>query len=307
MDALIARKNDSFGSMMMPFDIITNKYKINPIIPFEDTIHSLRDCINRDGFIYPPYSETWKVNPFSMEKKEKVPNSGRPANLYRPLPTHTIVKTHGTDLDVVFRINEGALILRLMDVIYETQLQFHDWWWVGRVRMDQKLQEWLTKEELEKAISQALDTWSGWDPDKKRVYLNCCFNFARAISYEWPYEQFIALYICIDAIWWLHFGRDKGNGHSQRLNKILEVDGLHQNPTIVGKIVDIRNSLFHEGVWGTFYPMSGGPENMHTHVRQLKEIVQRCLLKSIGLTNHFIFTNWEGFRGWTHWNDPRDR
>lgn len=146
-----------------------------------------------------------------------------------------------------FRTNDGATILRRLEVIYETPLQFSNWWLTGRVQINEKNQEWLNKGEVEVAISSALQTWSKWDDETKKVYLNACFYFSRSFSYEWDYEKFMALYTYVDVLWWLQFRKQKGVRHEERLNKILERLDLYQNPTIIEQIAKARNGLFHEG------------------------------------------------------------
>ncbi|MBN4054561.1 hypothetical protein JYT87_02510 [Nitrospira defluvii] len=90
------------------------------------------------------------------------------------------------------------------------------------------------------------------------------------------------------------YGLKKG-GHGDRLNKILAHFKMHQNEVIVKKIVEIRNDLFHEGLWGTKHPMSSEDDKEYHSMRYLHEIVKRCLLRIIGIESPFIKSNWESF------------
>jgi hypothetical protein len=96
-------------------------------------------------------------------------------------------------------------------------------------------------------------------------------------------------------------GKKKG-GHGERINSILSHFGLHQNPAIVKTIVDVRNNLFHQGLWGTTNPMSGRDEDEYRAMRYLHEIVKRCLFKIVGVDSSFVRSNWEGVLSRKSWD-----
>jgi hypothetical protein len=194
-------------------------------------------------------------------------------------------------------------------VLYETTTQFWDWWWSGRIHIEKKSVLWLRQPDLEILFQEAFSEWSKWSESEKQVLLNCCFNFSRSMAYEWDYERFIFLYICIDAIWWIAenkhgvvnmVGRKKG-GHANRINAVLKHFGLHENEELVAKIVSVRNELFHQGLWGVKNPMSGRDEEEYRAMRYLHEIVRRCTLRVVGIDSPFIRSNWEHYMGWKLW------
>ena len=307
---LTKEKTDEMGCLLMDLGFDAGEYKIFPNAHFARNMKFYEKEVNSDRFWYPPLETTWKWDPKTQKRIEKVPNSKRPANLHQIIPTHLIQRKDGGDLTADFRTNEGAMILRLLDVLYETTTQFHDWWWSGRIHLNKRNFHWLRQTDLEVLYKDAFSVWSTWAPAVKQVFLNCCFNFSRSITYEWDYERFTFLYICIDAIWWIAekqygvknmIGRKSG-GHANRMNAILEHLKLHENKDIVKKIVDVRSELFHEGLWGRENPMSGRDGEEYHAMRYLHEIVRRCILRIIGIQSSFVRSNWEGYMGLKLWN-----
>jgi hypothetical protein len=301
---------DEIGCLLMDASFEAGDYKIFPNTHFDLNMKFLQKEINEDQFLYPSIETTWEWDLKTKKKINKIPNTKRIAKLHRIIPTHIIQRKDNTDLGSDFRTNDGALILKLLDVLFETTTQFHDWWWSGRVYLDKNKYYWLNPKQLGKIYFEAFSQWAKWDLKAKQVFLNCCFNFARSMTYEWDYERFTFLYICIDAIWWISQDKyginkivgEKTVGHSQRINVILEYFNLHENKEIVKEIVTIRNNLFHEGLWGINSPTSGMRKNQFIAMRQLHEIVQRCILRIIGIQSSFVKSNWEIFMGWKIWD-----
>jgi hypothetical protein len=306
------KKYDEFGCIPVELTIKAGDYKIFPGTHFQENITKIYNkYINKDNFMYPPEVETWDIDPMTEKKKKKIPNTKRPANLHRSIPTHLIHRFDGNDLPNDFRTNDGALILRLIDVLYETTTQYYDWWWSGRVYINKAKFNWLREKDIATIFELVFPVWDEWNNDTKKVFLNCAFNFSRSRTYEWDYERFTFLYICIDAIWWIAknqydvkclSGKQKG-GHAKRIDSILAHFDLYQNPTIVKSIVDIRNDLFHQGLWGIANPMSGKDDVEYRTMRYLHEIVRRCILRIIGIQSLYIKSNWESYLGRQVWEN----
>jgi hypothetical protein len=304
-------KYDEFGCLPIELRANLGEYEIFPTRYFKSNIKRvLKKYLHKDGFMYPPEEETWTYDIFTEKKKKKLPNTKKPATLHKPVSTHLIRRVDGVDLPKDFRSNDGALILRIFDILYETTTQFSEWWWAGRVRIYDKNFTWLTQNEVEKAFKDVFPVWNSWNEDSKKVFLNCAFNFGRSMSYEWDYERFIFLYICIDAVWWIaqenhgvkYLSGKKTGGHGDRINSLLAHFGLHQNPLVVKSIVDVRNNLFHQGVWGGINPLSGKDEKEYQAMRYLHEIVRRCIFRVVGIDSRYIKSNWESYLGWIFWN-----
>lgn len=299
-----AGSSELFGAFRVNIRATVENYMIEPVEDFSEVARSLENELNCDEFLYPPVSETWHLAFPGTGRPGPIPKTSRPANIHPPFVTHAIRTLNGEKLPDDFRSGDGALILRLLDVIYETQLTFHDWFWVGRVPMHKGVQTWLSRRELEVALASALNTWRQWNPEERRRYLNCCFHFSRSITYEWEYEKFMALYTCLDGLWRL-LAIQNGWGripHAHRLSRMIGHFELHPNEDEILEIVRLRNDLFHEGLWGQGTPMGRGPDGVFSHIRQLKELVHRLLLATVGLRNSYIKSNWESHRGWKRWD-----
>ncbi|MFH1093876.1 MAG: hypothetical protein V1739_06965 [Candidatus Omnitrophota bacterium] len=304
MENLKKENFDEIGCLLSDLVFDAGNYKVHPNSHFSKNIALSEKHVNSDGFLYPPLVNKYRIDS-KTKKTKKIPNSERPANIHRVISTHLIQRKDGTDLSPNFRLNEGALILRILGVLYETSTQFWDWWWVGRIHLDKDEFKWINKPAISELFIQAFNEWEKWDSSVKIVFLNCCFNFSRSLTYEWDYERFTFLYICIDAIWWIsenQYGIKNIGGHGNRINTILEHFHLHTNKGIVKDIVDIRHNLFHQGLWGLENPMSGLNNKEYQNMRYLHEIVKRCILRIIGIKSPFIQSNWENFKGWRVWD-----
>jgi hypothetical protein len=307
---LSEEKVDEFGCLLFQSEFLAGPYRIYPGIHYEKNLKYFVKEVNRDGFLYPPVQDTWKWDPITDKKISKVPNTKRTANLHAPIPTHLIERTDGNDLPKDFRLNEGAMILRVLNVVYETTTQFCDWWWSGKIRIHKSNFDWLHPRDLESLFIEAFSSWAGWSEDAKLVFLNCCFNFSRSMAYEWDYERFAFLYTCVDGIWWLSNNNHNIGGHSprgkvphnERINAILDHFNLHQNRSIIESIVSVRNNLFHQGLWGSAILMSQKTDEEYKAMMYLHEIVRRCLLRIIGIDTSYVRSSWEGYLTRRMWN-----
>jgi hypothetical protein len=300
------KHQDLFGSLLSPIQFEAHNYRVFPNRNFEKAREFLFSVRNRDRYYYPPYSESFRLDLLSGKNPEKVLNSRMPAKLHRPIATHFIETVDGEPLPDDFRKNDGALIISILEVIYETQLQYYTWWWIGRVRMDES-NFGLAKEDVDTVFVNALSFWSTLGERDKRRFLNCCFHYARSKSYDWHYEEFFSLYMCIDSLWKFcdeQFGLSVGRhvAHKDRIDNLLAHFGMYQNTDEVKKIVDLRNHLFHEGSWGLGSPMGEANFGQILYAgRHLKAICFRVILAVSGQRNAYIYSNWMGYRSSASW------
>src|SRR3989339_1443203 len=82
---------DEFGYLDERNPIFFDQYSIIPNNRFNANRQHAIKYGNKDGFYYPPEVNTYTYDPFSLKKKrKKQPNTQRPAQIFRIIPTHLI-------------------------------------------------------------------------------------------------------------------------------------------------------------------------------------------------------------------------
>ncbi|MBN4054562.1 hypothetical protein JYT87_02515 [Nitrospira defluvii] len=118
---LAKEKTGEFRCLLMDLKFHAGEYKIFPNTYFKQNRKDFEKRIHKDKFWYPPLVTTWRTDRISGKKTEEIPNTKRPANLHHVVTTHLIQRKDGNNLQFDFRTNEGAMILKLLDVITKQQ------------------------------------------------------------------------------------------------------------------------------------------------------------------------------------------
>lgn len=104
-------------------------------------------------------------------------------------------------------------------------------------------------------------------------------------------------YIITDSLWklctdHLKLMPNKGS-HGDRIRKMCERFGVQYKQAKIKCIVDLRNDLFHEGLWGKTTP--GHAPHTHSVLQDmfnLRRINQRLLLAIAGVDCSFVKSDW---------------
>ena len=110
---------------------------ICPVNSFDDACEYVNKNANKDGFFYPPIIETYKQRHDVIEGKlhtfeDLVPKTKRPAHLFKMPASHEIQIIYPSNKSNS-KQGDGLFITYLIAFIFGIRLQFHDWWFDGRV------------------------------------------------------------------------------------------------------------------------------------------------------------------------------
>lgn len=302
--------NDSFGFFIDDFSLKVGSYIIEPVASHAAIVKKVLKQKNADGFFY-PIQAGYKINPLTG-KLRKIPNSEKPAHLYTLPATHIIYEKNDQELSDDFRYNDGALLIRLLAVLYDCRAQFHDLKYDTRFPLKQAMIVTSTRDELELLLNDVFNVFSTWSDEKQMRYNNILYLHSRCPAYEGEWEQFIMEYIVTDSLWNLFENlylktclkaRSKTCSihakavHKERIKIMCNCLDVHYDKDEVeNRIVKFRNELFHEGFWGEATP--GFPqknsEPFYSNLN-LRKINLRLILAIAGVRSDFTKKNWNTF------------
>ena len=247
---------------------------------------------NSDGFVYPPPIREIASDPDTLEKIREIPNTERPALLYRLPKSHKICLSHPTDRDI--RKADGAFLVHLLAYLFETRLQFHDWWFDNRVPLG-PTKKIFTHQVLEDFLDHSYCKWKKWKPEERNLMTNLLFMFSRAPSYEWDWEHFIIEYMVFDGLYKLvcSLHGPGAKTHKERFKFVCDKFGIKHDEPGIDRIYKLRNDLFHEALWDKSSPgMTDPNSNALYQADNLRRFNSRLIPTVLGYTNKYVSTAW---------------
>lgn len=250
---------------------------------------------HKDGFFYPPIVKSYNVEPFSGETLGEIPNTKRPAHLYKLPMSHTIqLNVSGNKEDI--RHGIGGLIVYLLSYLLGTRLQFEDWWLDGRIPMKSTHHIVFSHAVMEEFISHACRTWQNWPETGKHLFLNILYMNSRVPSYQWFWEQFMISFMVFDACYKLSTELGKitrqgsRGGMESKLKSMCKTYGLFFDNKKIKVIANLRNQLFHEALCDNLPPGMGGEAVEEAY--NLKRLNQRLIPALLGYQTNYVHTSW---------------
>jgi len=286
---------DQFGFLPKQLDLECSGFKIYCVDNFHETLKSIKETVNRDGFIYPRMTYSAVVNPTTMREIKRIPNSERPTLLYKLPPSHHI--EFETD-DIMKEKKElrrelFGFIMHLIGYIFGVRLQFHDWWFDGRTPFDSQHNIGITKKKLEEFLVHAINKFMSWEKEKQISFVNILYMHNRAPSYEWDWETFIIEYMVFDACWkFSGLGKTTKTKHENRINRICTEYKLYQKNDVIEKIVKLRNNLFHEALWCGEMPCTVADNDDFFVSYHLRRLNQRLIPALLGYNSTYVGSDW---------------
>ncbi len=289
---------DQFGFLSSFFNKIEIEYgTIEPLENYREIEEQVRQEQHKDGFFYPPIVKSFNTDIFLGRIIEEIPNTRRPAHLYK-LPM-----SHGIQLDVSgdkqeIRNGIGGLIIYLLSYLLGTRLQFEDWWVDGRIPMKNTHNILLHHTTMEQFISHSCRIWQNWPETAKHLFINILYMNSRTPSYQWVWEQFMINFMVFDACYKLskELGKikkkDSRGGMQSKLKAMCETYGLLFDKKNIKIIADLRNQLFHEALWDNELPGMGKGRQAFTHVYNLRRLNQRLIPALLNYQTGYIGTSW---------------
>lgn len=338
------RYKDKFGFWKYDYQIEFDNYVINPLKDFNAKIEILDKQMNKDGYLPQPITydynngcltQTFSFN-FGAEIPEyldlkigdidrkiigkKVDNSGNIASIHRWYSSHEIITRSNIKQDQ-FRKSEGVFIINLISFIYQTKLQFHDYFFVGRIPFKQKPIARIKENDLILILERSLYQFREWEAKNRKRIINILSIYQRGKSLEWNSDKYIHYYLALDTLWrlgedmkfnlWhdadLKWKKEKkennisGGMHKSRIIIMCDTFGIDRNMEAIDKIYTIRNNLFHEADFGESMMIEGVSNLNIQDTWALENLVQRIILAILNLKPKFISLEWENSRFQHNW------
>jgi hypothetical protein len=284
---------DQFGFLPIEMNLECSNLKVYCVDNFHKTFKSLQKAAYSDGFIYPPTIYRVKKDPSTKRKIRRIPNSKRPALMYRILPSHHIE----FDTEIMKEENElrnglFGFVMYLIGYIYGIRLQFHDWWFDGRTPFQSQHNIYITKEKLIFFMEYTIKKFNSMNHDKKKFITNILYMHNRSPLYEWDWEQFIIEYMVFDACWNFSELEKTKTPHKARIKKICTEYGLYQDADVIEKIVYLRNNLFHESLWCGERPCTTADNDDFFVSYHFRRLNQRLIPALLGYNSNYVRSNW---------------
>jgi len=287
---------DRFGFFIDDFKLRIGSYIIDPVNNHSSLIQETVRLKHPDDRFYHPIVERYKVDPFTKKPIEKIPNTKKPAHLYRMPHTHIIYSEGNQPLPENFRQKDGALIIHLLAMLYKSRAQFDGWLFDTPLPLKQDGIAVFNNSELEVVMNTVYGTFSTWKKDEQTRYINTLYLHSRSPAYRWEWEQFFMEYIITDSLWKLFKilkSVSSNVRHSERIKEMCNQLGIMYKQNEVDIIVTLRNDLFHEGLWDKVMP-GCAPQTTDSlyAVFNLRRLNQRFFLALAGVNSSFIKSDW---------------
>ena len=135
--------------------------------------------------------------PDTVEIGEAIPNTRRPAFLWRIPPSHTLAVDTDLDRDT-FRRQTGLFVIHLLGYFFGTRLQFEHWWVDSRIPTKPQADIVNPQRVVPPFLSTAVRTWRAWPEKDRKAMAGVLFMHDRVPGYEWPWERFNFEYTVFD-------------------------------------------------------------------------------------------------------------
>ena len=285
---------DYFGYLGARESYVFNEGEIAALYNFQEVKKSVDECTNKDGFLYPPIQKSFIIDPKTLENKEEVPRSERPALLHKLLPSHSI-QIANCESKEENRKGASSFLIHLLGFLLGYRLQFHDWWVDGRIPIETNNGLDSTKETVEDFLSHCFIVWKGWEAKDQKSIINLLYMFSCSVHYEWDWERYLNNYMVFDGLWRLSRNLKhikKEYSHSKRIGELCREYKIPYDPEISIKIVNLRNDLFHESLWDGGQPGSSGSQESTGSGLFMRNLSSRIIPALFAYNTPFVKTKW---------------
>jgi hypothetical protein len=284
---------DKFGFLPISLDIECSGMKICCVDDFDNSMKVISKFANKDGFIYPPTIYHARHTPNNKRKYKRIPNTERPAFLYKLPPSHKIEFESDSQVNKdELRCGIFGFLKNLVGYIYGIRLQFHDWWFDGRIPFKSQHQSYVNKKQLVTFLDHSMKQFASIDKEKKKRIINILYMHNRSPIYEWDWERFVIEYMVFDACWDFSGLKTTRTPHKERIIQVCTEYGLYQDKDVIRKIVDLRNNLFHESLWCGESPCTAANNDDFFVSYHLRRLNQRLILAILGYNSNYVKSNW---------------
>ncbi|MHB9003910.1 MAG: hypothetical protein ACYC6C_07575 [Coriobacteriia bacterium] len=288
--------SDSFGFLADPLTLEFGAGRISPVDEHQSRLEGLSELVNPDGFLYPPVQVTVK-SPTGGGDRQEIQGSRRPARLWSIWPSHEMELRAPVEENA--REGDASFVLHTLEYLFGRRLQFHDWRFDGRVPFTRSTHHvHVPVQTAESFLATAYLTWSEAPTDSRKALTNVLYMSSRAPAYEWDWESYMVEYMVLDAIYanarsthGLH-----ANRHGDRIQALCELYEMWHDQDASTSIVDHRNGLLHEALWGGGRPGYEPSDDARLSGRHLRCLNQRLIAAALGWKGNYTQSDWTVWR-----------
>lgn len=273
---------------------------ISPLGEYQEVAEWVNTHKHRDGFLYPPLMHSVRIpveylgrEGFNEVELERIPNSERPAHLHK-LPASHELSVQSPVHEHSPRWGDAAFLMHLAGYLFGVRLQFHDWWFDGRVPVQSTNNIHVSPSAASSFFSAAYATWRTLDTQNQKLATNILFMNSRTTVYEWDWEQFAVDYMVFDGCYRLasRVHSIPRTNHPGRLMAMCSSFGIPTDQTRFAEIARLRNTLFHETLWDDGQPGTSGSSGAWYEAANLRRLNQRVIAALLGYSGNYISSNW---------------
>jgi hypothetical protein len=129
---------------------------------------------------------------------------------------------------------------------------------------------------------------------ERTVVINAMFLHNRGVGYHWDWERLQTEYQVLDAFYAVAKACFKlpSSKHAKRIEILCKQFGLYWPADLVDRIVDLRNNLIHEALWGGQMPGTAPDEETFYAPIRLHKFNQRLGLAILDFENEYVSSRW---------------
>lgn len=271
---------------------------IYPLENFRVIQEYVNKKLNKDGYFYPPtvetYSQGFKVVNGKLEVfEELIPNTKRHAQMFKMPASHELRIINPSNKDDP-RNTDGLFITYLIAFIFGIRMQFHDWFFDGRVPVTRHQDFIFIHDATERFIDKAYDTWLTCTKENQLLLTNLLYMQTKVKSYEWHWERFLISYMVIDGCYkYLKETQSvTSEKHKDRIKAIIDFFDIKFNTEWIDRIVGLRNEIIHEALWEGAQPGNSGSTYSYSAGFHLSKLNNRIIFALLGHRGQYIQSPW---------------
>lgn len=288
-----------FGFLAKPVALDVPGIRIRPVADHSERLAFVQQRVHKDGFFYPPEEQRVRLPDWpDTRRREPVPNTKRPAHLFRLPTSHTLEIDQPASTDPVG--DDAGFIAHLLAYVYGTRLQPEGWQFDARVPITQSTHfVWVGQRALERLLVRGYDEWRAQSADRRLRLTNILYMHARAPSYDWEWEEFFTQYLATDAIYDYCFrtGLAVSVSHGDRIRELCGRLGVWcPSDAPVDELVRMRNTLFHEALWEGERPGYRISSDVHNRVQEFRQLNHKLIAALLGGVTDYTRASWTDWR-----------
>jgi len=285
---------DYFGFLNLPSSICFDGVRIVPREGFAKIHNYIESISNKNGYIYPPMTQNVEVDITTMETKRIIPNTEKPAILYK-LPFSHSINIENPFYKKDLRKWDYSFLVNSLAFVNGTRLQFYNWYFDNRVPTKNTDNIHLSPNGHSDFFQTIYETWKSWSEINKARIINLLALHSRIPSYEWDFERFMLNYMVFDGAYSIaeKVYICKSNSHKNNFHSVIDKFGLINNDAYIDNIYNLRNDLFHHAIWDGGSPTSAADKYKGwMHEITLRKFNLRFIIALLNYKTDFIATPW---------------